>query len=59
MIAEENQNVFILLNCNYRYNLSYNGIKSEVNCAHGKCSPVNPNINNACVYICGQQKCQH
>lgn len=42
-----------------RYNLSYNGIKSEVQCAHGKCSPINANINNACVYICGQQKCQH
>merc|ERR1739844_746409 len=39
------------------YTLRYGEHESHVDCAHGSCSPKDKNVNNACVYICGQPKC--
>jgi len=39
------------------YTLRYGEHESKVDCAHGSCSPKDPNVKNACVYICGAPKC--
>ena len=39
------------------YTLRYGEYESKVDCAHGSCSPKDPNVKNACVYICGAPKC--
>merc|ERR1712213_189216 len=39
------------------YYLSNGGRKPLCKCAHGKCSPADPNISDSCQYICGRSKC--
>ena len=33
--------------------------RSEVTCVNGMCKPQNPNIAEACPYICGKGTCDH